>query len=143
MVGRLRRPIEFDGVEPMLREMLAYDNGEMGAVFAITGTVAYTDTTAKTLFVLPAKTLVVAVHVDVTTAFNDSGTDVLDVGKVGTGNHFRNDLDVSSAGQTLTGWSNLGDVGASAVGVTATYAGQNANASAGAARVTFVCLQPL
>lgn len=106
-------------------------------VYQSRGTVAYTDTSAKDLFTIPANADVVGITVNVTTVFNDSGTDVLDVGKTGTGNHFRNDLDVSAGGQTVTGWSNLGDVGGSAVTVTATYTGQNANSSAGAATVIF------
>lgn len=135
-----------DAEDPDVGDGSIYSNGttvqlEPGptaaqVVYQSRSTVAYTDTTAKDLFVIPANADIIGILVNVTTAFNDSGTDVLDIGKTGTGNHFKNDLDVSSTGQTVTGWSNLGDVGASAVTVTATYTGQNANSSAGAATVT-------
>lgn len=129
------------GIAPALRRVFG-DDDEGGVLVAFTNTVAYTDTAAKNLFVLPSKAKIVSIHVDVTTAFNSSGTDLLDLGKTGTANHFKNDLDVSSAAQTVTGWSNLGDVGSSDVQVIATYAQSVADASAGAARVTFVCLIP-
>ena len=40
-------------------------------------TVAYTDTTAKNLFIIPAGAQVINVIVDVVTAFTDTGTDLL------------------------------------------------------------------
>jgi hypothetical protein len=106
-------------------------------VFQSRNTVAYTDTAAKNLFQIPANADIVGITVNVTTAFDDTGTDLLDIGKTGTGNFFKNDLDVSSAGQTVTGWSNFGDVGASAITVTATYIPQTPNAAAGAATIIF------
>ncbi|MDX1746608.1 MAG: hypothetical protein R3324_11775 [Halobacteriales archaeon] len=126
------------GLSPQLRDMLDGGAGEPQAVFASTATVAYTDTTAKDLFDLPANAVIVGILVDVTTAFDDTGTDLLDIGKTGTADHFKDDLDVSSAGQTVNGWSNLGDVGTSPVTVTATFTGSNADAAAGAATVTFL-----
>ena len=96
-------------------------------------TVAYTNTTDKTMFTIPANANIAAIQVDVNTAFNDSGTDVLDVGKSGTTTHFRNDLSVTATGQTITGWSNLGDVGTSDISVVALYAGQTGDATAGQA----------
>ena len=106
-------------------------------VRTLTGTIAYTDTAAKTLFVLPADAILIDIHVDVTTLFNDSGTDQLSIGKTGSNSFYKSALDVSTTAQTTTGWSNLGPQGTSALSVVAIYAGQNSNASAGAARVTF------
>lgn len=126
---------ELLGIKPALRAFLREPDG--GVVRALTNTVTFANTTAKTLFTLPANAIVVGITVDVTTAFNSSGTDLLDVGKSGTANHFRDDLNVAAAGQTTTGWSNLGSVGSSPVIVTATYAQSVADAAAGAARVTF------
>src|SRR5262245_41996606 len=45
-----------------------------GALYASTATVAYTDTSAKDLFTLPANAVVKQILVNVTTVFNDSGT---------------------------------------------------------------------
>jgi len=108
------------------------------AVFQSRATVSYTDTSAKTLFTIPAGADIIGIIVDVTTAFNDSGTDLLDIGTSSDGDYFKNDLDVSSVGQTMTGWSHLGDVGSSDITVTATYTGQNGDASAGQATVIFL-----
>lgn len=103
-------------------------------------TVDYTDTSAKTLFTLPKGAVPVAMIINVRTAFNDSGTDLLDVGNPSSGSAYRNDLDVSSAGQTVTGFAQaiLFTPLTEDTPVTATFAGQNANASAGLADVAFV-----
>jgi hypothetical protein len=106
-------------------------------VFQSRNTVAYTDATAKNLFKIPANADIIGITLNVTTLFNDSGTDLLSIGKTGTANFYRSAFDVSSAGQTVTGWSALGDVGASDVQVTATYTGQNGNSSGGAATIIF------
>lgn len=125
------------GVAPKVRSALeALDDAVDGALHTSRGFVLYTDTAAKTLFYLPANAFLIDVVVFVETAFNDSGTDLLDVGKLGTGNHYINDLSVVSAGKGAPTITNLGDVGASGVGVTGTYIGQNANASAGKLWVT-------
>lgn len=129
------------GVKPELRRLFG-DDDEGGVMVGFTATVAFTDTAAKNLFVLPSRSKVIRIDVDVTTAFNSSGTDLLDIGKTGTLNHFKDDLVVSATGQTVTGWSNLGDIGASDVQVTGLYAQSVADSNAGAARITFTCLVP-
>lgn len=98
-------------------------------------TFAYTDTTDKTMFVIPANSNICGITLNVQTAFDDSGTDVVDIGKSGTTNHFRNDLTVTATGQTVTGWSNLGDVGASDITVVAKYVGQTGDATNGQAEL--------
>lgn len=125
------------GIAPRVRRLLDGGTGESQAVFALRGTVGFGDDGSPvTLGVLPAGSDVVGITVDVTTAFDDTGTDQLDVGKSGTGTHFKSNLDVSSTGQTTTGWSNLGDVGTSNVTVIAQYDGANGDAAAGSATVT-------
>jgi len=104
-------------------------------VLVCENTVAYTDTTAKAICTIPADADVIGITVNVTTGFDDTGTDVLDLGVTGTAEHFKADLDVTSTGQTVTGWNNFGDVGASPITVEAIYTGQNTNANAGAATV--------
>jgi len=98
-------------------------------------TFAYTDTTDKTLFTIPANSNVCGITLNVQTAFDDSGTDVVDIGKSGTTNHFVNDLTVTASGQTVTGWSNLGDVGTSDITVVAKYVGQTGDATNGQAEL--------
>jgi hypothetical protein len=104
-------------------------------LFVSKATLTYTDTSVAELFTLPANADIVGITVDVKTAFNDSGTDVVDIGKSGTTSHFINDLSVTATGQTLTGFSNFGDVGSSEITVVGLYAGQTGDATAGSADV--------
>ncbi len=112
------------------------------AVFISRNTLAYTDTTNKTLFVLPANAVILDVILHVTTVFNDSGTDVIDVGTTaGDPDEYVDALDASSASVNRCGDNSdmpataRGSVGGSAVTVLGKYTGQNANADAGAATI--------
>jgi len=115
-----------------------------GVVLTQTNTLAYTDTSAKSMFILPGGATILEIYTDVTTAFNDTGTDQIAIGKSGTANQFVTAQDISSTGRKagsaavgaggFAGW----DIGTTDVTVTATYTGQNGNSSAGAARVTVV-----
>lgn len=106
-----------------------------GTLALMHNTVAYTDTTAKTLFTLPAGAVPVAVLVNVTAAFDDTGTDLLDIGITGDANYFADNLNVASAGQLVTGMDTAALYTQLAVptAVTATYTGQNGDAAAGTA----------
>lgn len=111
-----------------------------GAVAVIYDTVAYTDTTAKSLFVLPQGAVVVGITVNVSTAFNSSGTDLLDIGITGTANYYANDLNVATATQLVVGMqvARLLDTPLDApTTVTATFVQSVADASAGSATVCF------
>ena len=112
-------------------------------VVSQSATVSYTDTTAKNLFILPAGAQVIAVYIDVITAFTGTGTDLLDIGKTGTANFFVNDADVSATGHFVAtlvagNLATIYNIGTSDVQVTATYIDQSSNAGAGSARVTFL-----
>lgn len=117
------------------------------AVLSQTGTIAYTDDgTAVTIAVLPKNSQIIEVQVDVTTAFNGSTTDLLDIGKTGAANHFADNLDVSSAGRILgtsdvSQLANYATVGTSDIDVIATYTDTAGDASAGAARITVLYVQ--
>lgn len=108
-----------------------------GTVAVKYATVAYTDTTAKPLFVLPKGAILVGWLVNVSTAFNGSTTDVLDIGTSATGDAYAADLSVASAGQLASGFV----VGAlftaltDDVTVTATYADGAGDATMGAATI--------
>lgn len=110
--------------------------GGQKGVFARTNTVTFADTTAKTLFTLPARARILDIKVDVDTAFDSSGTDQLSVGKSGTNNHFVSALDVSSTGRKTPTLTNLGTVGAADIAVVGIYAQSVADATAGQATVT-------
>jgi hypothetical protein len=91
-----------------------------------TGSVARTDTSAKTLFTLPANAIITALRVYTATA-SDAGTSAtLSVGKLGgTGVEFLNAQDIKGGGVGVLGTGAktvLGTVGTSAVTVTGTYA---------------------
>lgn len=94
------------------------------------------------LFTLPEGAVIVGWLVNVTTAFNDAGTDLLDIGDGTTANKYANDLDLSSVGQIVTGFDPDEMYAALAAPVTfyGTYVGQNPppsgdTATAGAATV--------
>jgi len=93
------------------------------------------------LFTLPEGAVIVGWEVNVTAAFNDTGTDLLDIGDGTTANRFADNLDVASLGQIVTGYdpNELFVVLDVPVTVHATYMGQHAGgvgaATTGAATV--------
>jgi len=89
---------------------------------------------AKRIGTLPAGAMVVGGGAYVTTAFTDTGTDLIDIGTTADDDAFATDLDVSSVGfKEVDELATTNDYTTSEVGVTATYAGQNSNAGAGVA----------
>lgn len=108
-----------------------------GAVAVKYASIAYTDTTAANLFTLPAGAVIVGWLVNVTTAFNGSSTDLLDIGTSADGDAYANDLDVASTGQQVTGFivGGLFTELTEETQITATYADAGGDASAGAATV--------
>lgn len=117
-----------------------------GVLSAVTGTVAYTDSSAVTIGTIPANAQIVNINIDVTTAFNAGSTNTMTVGKSGSAAAFVASTSVGSAGRAsvaTTGvYSAWADVGASEVPVTATYGQTGTAASAGVARVTIVYRSP-
>lgn len=98
---------------------------------------------AVDICVLPANSQILEINVDVLTAFNDTGTDLLDIGKSGSAEFFAANLDLSSVARVLGSsdaakLTNYVDTGTSQVTVQALYTGQNSDASAGSARVTVI-----
>ena len=113
-----------------------------GAVVSQANTLAYTDAgVAKNLFVIPANSQILEIYVDVITAFNSSGTDLVDVGVSGTSDLFASALDVSSQARKLGSSSaskltNYVNTGATQITVQATYSQSVADSTAGSARIT-------
>ena len=104
-------------------------------------TLAYTDTTAKDLFTLPAGSILIGFTLNVSEAFDDTGTDLVDIGDGTTADRFVADHDASSAGMSLVASDDETALSADTV-VKGTYTGQNSNASAGAATITALYLVP-
>jgi hypothetical protein len=103
-------------------------------------TIAFGDTTAKNLFTLPKGAIPIAWITNVTTAFNSSGTDLLDIGTPAAAARFANDIDVSSVGQKLTGYvpAELFTPLTEDTQITGLYAQSVADAAAGAAVVACI-----
>lgn len=112
------------------------------AVLSQLATITYADAAStKTLFYLPGYAQVLTIHLDVTTAFNASTTNLLYVGVSGTTTYFVSGANGSSTGRVTIGtsgnYNNWSSVGSSDVIVTATFSGVGSTtATAGSALVT-------
>ena len=95
--------------------------------------------------VIPANSQIVSVDVNVETAFNDTGADILEVGSSADTDLYVNDTVISAAGSIAMGaaalCANWKDIGTSDVRIGFIYNGANDDASAGAATVTINYLQ--
>ena len=115
----------------------------MSQTFSFDYTVEATAT--DTNVVIPPNSQIVSVDVNVETAFNDSGADILEVGSSADTDLYVNDTDISAAGSIAMGTAalcaNWKDIGTSDIRVGYIYNGANNDASAGAATVTINYLQ--
>ena len=95
--------------------------------------------------IIPANSQIVSVDVNVETAFNDTGADILEVGSSADTDLYVNDTDISAVGSIAMGTAalcaNWKDIGTSDIRVGYIYNGANNDASAGAATVTINYLQ--
>jgi len=102
---------------------------------------AATDTSV----VIPANSQIVRIDVNVETAFNDSGADILEVGSSADTDLYVNDVNVAAVGKIALGTAalcaNWKDIGTSDIRIGFIYNGANDDASAGAATVTISYLQ--
>ena len=100
-----------------------------------------TDTTV----VIPANSQIVSIEVNVETAFNDSGSDLLEVGSSADTDLYVNDVSIAAIGKIALGTAalcaNWKDIGSTDIVVGYIYNGANNDASAGAATVTINYLQ--
>ena len=100
-----------------------------------------TDTTV----VIPANSQIVSIEVNVETAFNDSGSDLLEVGSSADTDLYVNDVSIAAIGKIALGTAalcaNWKDIGTTDIVVGYIYNGANNDASAGAATVTINYLQ--
>jgi hypothetical protein len=102
-------------------------------------------TATDTAVVIPANSQIVSVDVNVETAFNDSGSDLLEVGSSADTDLYVNDVSIAAIGKIALGTAalcaNWKDIGTSDIKVGYIYNGANNDASAGAATVTINYLQ--
>ena len=109
--------------------------------FAYTTEGSATDTNV----VIPANSQIVSIDVNVETAFNDSGADILEVGSSADTDLYVNDVSIAAVGPAALGTAGLcanwKDIGTSDIRIAYIYNGANDDASAGAATVTINYLQ--
>ena len=102
-------------------------------------------TATDTTVVIPANSQIVAIDVNVETAFNDSGSDILEIGSSADTDLYVNDVSIAAAGKIALGTAalcaNWKDIGTSDIRIGFIYNGANDDASAGAATVTINYLQ--
>ena len=102
-------------------------------------------TATDTTVVIPANSQIVRIDVNVETAFNDSGNDLLEVGSSADTDLYVKDVSIAAIGKIALGTAalcaNWKDIGTSDIKVGYIYNGANNDASAGAATVTISYLQ--
>ena len=104
-------------------------------------TILFTNTAAKTLFTLPIGAVPLFASVYVKTAFNDSGTNLLSIGKAGSAAYYASGVSLDATGALLIAL-NESDTLESRQGITATFAGSVGDATAGRAIVRIVYSTP-
>lgn len=128
MVGTLNRGVP------------AQDLGYKNMINVMRKRITYLDAgSAVTIGVLPAGAIVVGGGVQIVTTFNDSGTDLLDIGTSADADEFASALVISA---TAPVWIPADELATNnsysetaETTVTATYTGQNADPSAGVADI--------
>lgn len=103
--------------------------------------VGYAEAVPKLLFTLPTGAVPLFAVVQTEVAFNDSGTDTLNLGIAGDDDYFAAGINVATAGGQMVVFSHSPEL-ALMTGVTATYAGQNGDATAGRAVVNLAYATP-
>ena len=102
-------------------------------------------TATDTTVVIPANSQIVSIEVNVEIAFNDSGSDLLEVGSSADTDLYVNDTVISAIGSIAMGTAalcaNWKDIGTTDIVVGYIYNGANNDATAGAATATVSYLQ--
>lgn len=111
------------------------------SVKQISGVVKYTDTAGVVLFTIPQNSVPLRWTVNVTTAFNAAGTDLLDIGKPGSTEFYAKDVDVSATGNTSVVSLNS-DETTTQVAILATYSYTSTAPTTGQATVTLEYIDP-
>lgn len=104
-------------------------------------TVTYLNTSAKALFSLPTGAVPLFAVVQTETAFDDTGTDLLQIGAGTDADYFASGISVAATGGQLVAL-NRSPVLTGQTQVTATYTGENSNAAAGRAKINLIYATP-
>ncbi|MDE2100080.1 MAG: hypothetical protein KGL39_22690 [Patescibacteria group bacterium] len=104
----------------LVGKMSSSDGG--AGIFMKSATVARTDTTAKTLFTLPAEASIEDITISGDTASDAGTTATVSVGVTGTSNKFVNAQSVKTAGLAVPAAKSMGNVGSSQITVVGIYA---------------------
>ncbi len=107
----------------------------------IQAVVTYQDTTPRSLFSLPSGAIPLYAVVQTEVAFNDSGTDVLNLGIDQDDDYLAAGVSLASVGGQMVVFNQSPDLSRQ-VGVIAKYIGQNGDASAGRAVVNLIFATP-
>ncbi len=107
----------------------------------IQAVVTYQDTVAKSLFSLPSGATPLLAIVQTEVAFNDSGTDILNLGVDQDDDYLAAGVSLASVGGQMVVFNQSPEFGRQ-VGVIGRYAGQNGDATAGRAVVNLVFATP-
>ena len=94
------------------------------------GTFTYESEDQINIITVPSGVVIKDIYINITTEFNDSGTEVLDVGITGTADHYKNNLDVGSTGFTTAMDGNIPEK-SGGTAITIQYDGQNNDANQG------------
>lgn len=116
-------------------------SGMNKGVVVISDKVAFTDTAAKYMFSLPNKAIPMSFVVQVDVAFDDTGTDLLNIGTASDPDHFAAGVVVSATG-AITVPSLVAGALDGRTGIYVTYVGENGNATAGRAQIHAVYASP-
>lgn len=110
-------------------------------VVEVSETILFTDTTAKDLFSLPVGAVPLFASVQVKTAFNDSGTNLLSIGVPTSATYFASDVSLDATGALLVALNQTDEL-TRRQGITATFTGSAGDATAGRAVVRLVYSTP-
>ncbi len=108
---------------------------------AIQAVVTHKDTAAKSLFSLPSGATPLYAIVQTEVAFNDSGTDVLNLGIDQDDDYLAAGVSLAAVGGQMVVFNQSPDLGRQ-VGVIGKYIGQNGDATAGRAVVNLIFATP-
>ena len=111
----------------------------LGVVQVAKAEILYTNTSQTIIITLPTDAVINEIGLEVRILFDDSGTNLLDVGITGTGNRYINVKSIAStyfdnSGREITiSFQNVPDRMVSSTNITFQYTGQNSDATQGQA----------
>ena len=124
------------GVDSFKLEAFVPASSSAGVMLISCDTIHFSVTTVDTLLTLPEGTMIWDIQIWIETTFNGSGTNLLDVGVIGDGDQFQNDLDLAVASD-MYGVANVAYRLPGSRYITCQYSDSGADASTGQA---YICV---